>query len=45
MIDKKIFHLFQVYADGYVPKEVEFMIVDQHPTMLNITLQAAKVKI
>ncbi|XP_060522719.1 carboxypeptidase M isoform X3 [Cylas formicarius] len=32
----------EVYADGYVPREVEFMVVEQHPTLLNVTLHAAK---
>lgn len=32
----------EVYADGYVPKEVEFMVVDEHPTLLNVTLHPAK---
>lgn len=35
---------FQVYADGHIPKEVEFIVVEQHPTLLNITLSTAKVK-
>ncbi|XP_057665783.1 carboxypeptidase M-like isoform X3 [Diorhabda carinulata] len=34
----------EVYADGYIPKEVEFMVVEQHPTLLNITLHGAKRK-
>ncbi|XP_050308947.1 carboxypeptidase M isoform X2 [Anthonomus grandis grandis] len=34
----------EVYADGFVPREVEFMVVDQHPTLLNVTLIAAKRK-
>lgn len=33
----------EVYADGYVPQEVDFMVVDQHPTLQNVTLRAAKV--
>lgn len=33
----------QVYADGYVPREIEFMVVDQHPTLLNVTLHPARV--
>ncbi|XP_076250176.1 carboxypeptidase D isoform X4 [Rhynchophorus ferrugineus] len=32
----------EVYADGFVPREVEFMVVDEHPTLLNVTLFAAK---
>jgi hypothetical protein len=30
--------LFQVYADGYVPRDLEFAVVEQHPTLLNVTL-------
>lgn len=37
------YFIFQVYADGYVPKEFEFMVLEQHPTQLNITLYTAKV--
>lgn len=33
----------QVYADGYVPRELEFAVVEQHPTLLNVTLHPAKV--
>lgn len=33
----------QVFAEGYAPREVEFVIVEQHPTLLNVTLQASKV--
>ncbi|XP_030764028.1 carboxypeptidase M-like isoform X2 [Sitophilus oryzae] len=32
----------EVYGDGFVPREVEFMVVDDHPTLLNVTLLAAK---
>ncbi|XP_053678479.1 carboxypeptidase M [Anopheles nili] len=32
----------EVYADGFVPKDVDFMIVEQHPTLLNVTLQPSK---
>lgn len=38
-----IFFINQVFADGYVPKEVDFVVVEQHPTQLNITIQQAKV--
>ena len=34
---------FQVFADGYVPRELEFMVVEQHPTLLNVTMHPAKV--
>lgn len=33
----------QVYADGYSPREIDFMVVEQHPTLLNVTLFPAKV--
>lgn len=33
----------KVFADGYAPKEVDFVVVEQHPTQLNITLQQSKV--
>ncbi|XP_018561193.1 carboxypeptidase M isoform X2 [Anoplophora glabripennis] len=32
----------EVYADGYVPREIELMVVEQHPTLLNVTLHTAK---
>lgn len=35
--------ILQVYADDYVPREVDFMVVDQHPTLLNVTLHPSKV--
>lgn len=35
----------EVYAEGYQPKEVEFMVIDSHPTLLNVTLYPAKVNI
>jgi carboxypeptidase M len=35
----------EVYADGYVPREVDVMVVDQHPTLVNVTLHAAKVRV
>lgn len=33
----------QVYANGYAPREVEFMVIEQHPTLLNVTLHSTKV--
>ncbi|KAG4065481.1 hypothetical protein HA402_009042 [Bradysia odoriphaga] len=35
----------EVFADGYAPREVDFMVIEQHPTLLNVTLQASKVRI
>ncbi|CAG9774094.1 unnamed protein product [Ceutorhynchus assimilis] len=32
----------EVYADGFVPREIEFRVVEEHPTLLNVTLQAAQ---
>lgn len=37
------FYFWKVYADGYVPREVEFVVIDDHPTLLNVTLRPAKV--
>lgn len=34
----------EVYADGFSPREIDFMVVEQHPTLLNVTLQGSKVK-
>ncbi len=35
----------EVFADGYAPREVDFMVIEQHPTLLNVTLQGSKVRI
>lgn len=35
--------MFQASADGYLPQEVEFIVIDNHPTLLNVTLHSAKV--
>ncbi|XP_077291470.1 carboxypeptidase D isoform X2 [Arctopsyche grandis] len=32
----------EVYADGFAPKEIDFIVVDTHPTTLNVTLHSAK---
>ncbi|XP_026475682.1 carboxypeptidase M-like, partial [Ctenocephalides felis] len=32
----------EVYAEGYAPREIDFVVVDEHPTLLNVTLYAAK---
>ncbi|XP_041451356.1 carboxypeptidase D isoform X2 [Drosophila obscura] len=32
----------EVFAEGFAPREVEFVIVEQHPTLLNVTLQPSK---
>ncbi|KAG8294743.1 hypothetical protein J6590_096286 [Homalodisca vitripennis] len=32
-----------VYADGFAPREMDLMVVDEHPTLLNVTLFPAKV--
>ncbi|XP_048478646.1 carboxypeptidase M isoform X3 [Plutella xylostella] len=31
-----------VSAEGYIPQEVEFIVIDSHPTLLNVTLHSAK---
>ena len=31
-------YTMEVFAEGYAPREVQFAIVEQNPTMLNITL-------
>ncbi|XP_064292398.1 carboxypeptidase D isoform X3 [Plodia interpunctella] len=31
-----------VSADGYLPQEVEFIVIESHPTLLNVTLHSAK---
>ncbi|XP_037938393.1 carboxypeptidase D isoform X2 [Teleopsis dalmanni] len=36
------YYKVEVFADGYAPREVEFVIVEQHPTLLNVTLQPSK---
>lgn len=33
----------EVFADGYTPREIDFMVVEQHPTLLNVTLTPSKV--
>lgn len=35
----------EVYGEGYVPKEVEVIVVEEHPTALNITLKVAGPKV
>ncbi|XP_074093706.1 carboxypeptidase D isoform X3 [Cotesia typhae] len=32
----------EVYANGYAPREIEFMVIEQHPTLLNVTLHSTK---
>lgn len=32
-----------MYADGFAPRELDLMIVDEHPTLLNVTLFPSKV--
>lgn len=39
------FLLPQVYADGYSPRELEVMVIESHPTLVNVTLHPSKVKI
>ncbi|XP_025409456.1 carboxypeptidase M-like isoform X2 [Sipha flava] len=32
----------EIYGDGYIPKEMDFMVVEQHPTLLNVTMHTSK---
>ncbi|KAJ0176567.1 hypothetical protein K1T71_007746 [Dendrolimus kikuchii] len=32
----------EVTAEGYLPQEVEFIVIDSHPTLLNVTMHSAK---
>lgn len=32
-----------MYADGFAPRELDVMVVDEHPTLLNVTLFPSKV--
>ncbi|XP_069359345.1 carboxypeptidase D isoform X4 [Maniola hyperantus] len=32
----------EVSGEGYLPQEVEFFVIDSHPTLLNVTLHSAK---
>ncbi|XP_070853964.1 carboxypeptidase D isoform X1 [Drosophila suzukii] len=36
------YYKVEVFAEGFAPREVEFVIVEQHPTLLNVTLQPSK---
>ncbi|XP_055844777.1 carboxypeptidase D isoform X2 [Episyrphus balteatus] len=36
------YYKLEAFADGYAPREIDFMVVEQHPTLLNVTLQPAK---
>ncbi|KAI4457201.1 protease m14 carboxypeptidase [Holotrichia oblita] len=35
-------YVLEVYADGFVPRDLEFAVVEDHPTLLNVTLRPAK---
>ncbi len=32
--------VFKVFAEGFQPREVQFAVIEQNPTLLNITLIA-----
>ncbi|XP_020279695.1 carboxypeptidase M-like isoform X2 [Pseudomyrmex gracilis] len=32
----------EIFSNGYIPREVEFVVVEQHPTLLNVTLHSTK---
>ncbi|XP_058977860.1 carboxypeptidase D isoform X2 [Musca domestica] len=36
------YYKLEVFAEGYSPREIEFVVVEQHPTLLNVTLQPSK---
>ncbi|XP_067639260.1 carboxypeptidase D isoform X2 [Eurosta solidaginis] len=36
------YYKLEVFSDGYAPREVEFIVVEQHPTLLNVTLAPSK---
>ena len=33
----------EVFAEGFAPREVQFAIVEQNPTMLNVTLYQVEI--
>ncbi|KNC28936.1 hypothetical protein FF38_02940 [Lucilia cuprina] len=33
------YYKLEIFAEGFNPREVEFVVVEQHPTLLNVTLQ------
>ncbi|XP_039292676.1 carboxypeptidase D isoform X2 [Nilaparvata lugens] len=35
-------YILEVFADGYMPREVDFMVIEDHPTLLNVTLHPPK---
>jgi len=38
-------YTLEVYAQGYLPRETEVLVVEQHPTLLNITLYRNQVRV
>ncbi|XP_061391276.1 carboxypeptidase D-like [Musca vetustissima] len=36
------YYKLEVFAEGYSPREIEFVVVEQHPTLLNVTLSPSK---
>ncbi|XP_039958527.1 carboxypeptidase D isoform X2 [Bactrocera tryoni] len=36
------YYKLEVFAEGYAPREVEFIVVEQHPTLLNVSLTPSK---
>ncbi|EEB11212.1 carboxypeptidase M precursor, putative [Pediculus humanus corporis] len=39
------YYKLEVYADGYHPRELEVAVVEQHPTLVNITLHPSKINV
>ena len=37
-------YTMEVFAEGFAPREVQFAIVEQNPTMLNVTLYPVSYK-
>ena len=38
-------YTMEVFAEGFAPREVQFAIVEQNPTMLNVTLYPVRLYI
>ncbi|XP_075157372.1 carboxypeptidase D isoform X3 [Haematobia irritans] len=36
------YYKLEVFAEGFAPREIEFVVVEQHPTLLNVTLTPSK---
>ncbi|KAG7201082.1 hypothetical protein KM043_017625 [Ampulex compressa] len=36
------FYKFEIYANSYIPRDVEFVVAEDRPTLLNVTLYSAR---